>query len=233
MNLARLARWCYSRRRLVLVLWIGGFVVMNILSSTIGNAYDNTFSGGSSDSASALSLLQTRFPQAAGDTATIVFEAQHGVQDPAVRARMDALFARVSSGKVPHVVSVASPYQTPGQTSRDGKVAYAMVTFSGLASNLPAKTAQPLVDAVKQIQIPGLKVAAGGPVVEQAVQKQGGSTELIGILAAMVILFIAFGSLLAMSLPVIAAIFGVGIGSTFVVLLSHVMSVPSFARISR
>ncbi len=229
MNLARLARWCYRRRRLVLVLWIAGFAVMNILSGTIGNRYDNTFSGGSSDSATALSLLQTRFPQTAGDTATIVFEAKNGVNDPAVRARMDGLFAQVMSGKVPHVVSVASPYQMPGQISRDGNVAYATVTFSGLASTLPSKTAQPLVDAAKQTELPGLKIGLGGPVVEQAVQKQGGSTEFIGILAAMVILFIAFGSLMAMSLPVIAAIFGVGIGSTFVVLLSHVMSVPGFA----
>ncbi len=229
MNLARLARWCYRRRRLVLVLWIAGFAVMNILSSTIGNAYDNTFSGGSSDSATALSLLQTRFPKAAGDTATIVFEAKSGVEDPAVRSRMDALFAEVTSGRVRHVVSVESPYQTPGHISRDGNVAYATVTFSGLASNLPSKTAQPLVDAVNRAEHPGLKIAVGGLVVGQAVQKQGGSTELIGVLAAMVILFIAFGSLIAMSLPVIAAIFGVGIGSTFVVLLSHVMSVPSFA----
>ena len=56
-----------------------------------------------------------------------------------------------------------------------------------------------------------------------------GSTEAVGLLAAIIILFIAFGSLLAMSLPIIAAIAGVGIGLVFVTLLSHFITVPSFA----
>ena len=56
-----------------------------------------------------------------------------------------------------------------------------------------------------------------------------GSTEAVGLLAAIIILFIAFGSLLAMSLPIVAAIAGVGIGLVFVTLLSHFITVPSFA----
>src|SRR5260221_10049646 len=92
-----------------------------------------------------------------------------------------------------------------------------------------AKTAQPLVDAAKQVKVPGLRIELSGPVVARALQPPMGATEGIGLLAAIVILFVAFGSLMAMSLPVIAAVFGVGIGLVFVTLLSHLITVPSFA----
>src|SRR5437016_11284240 len=78
-------------------------------------------------------------------------------------------------------------------------------------------------------RVPGLTIELSGPVVARALQPPMGATEGIGLLAALVILFVAFGSLLAMSLPVLAAVFGVGIGTVFVMLLSHLITVPSFA----
>src|SRR6202011_4460152 len=104
------------------------FVVMNGLGAAIGNAYSDNFSGGHSDSVSAFNLLKTRFPARAGDTADIVFTSTKGVNDPAVRARMESLFAEIGPGKVPHVVALDSPYQAPDRLSRDGGVAYATVT---------------------------------------------------------------------------------------------------------
>src|SRR5436309_8213424 len=125
MTLARLSRWCYRRRRLVVVLWIVGFVVMNGLGGAIGNAYSDNFSGGHSDSISAFDLLKTRFPARAGDTADIVFTSSQRVTNPAVRAAMEGLFAQVSPGRVAHVVALDSPYQGFGRVSPDGTVAYA------------------------------------------------------------------------------------------------------------
>lgn len=229
MNLARLARWCYRRRWRVLIGWIVLLVAANVLGSAIGSAYSNSFGGENSDSAAALSLLQNRFPQAAGDTATIVLSARSGVDDPAVRARMESLFSQIEPGRVAHVTGVRSPYQARGQISRNGRIAYATVQFNALASSLPRDAAEPLIAAAERAREPGLKIELGGPVVEQSVQQPGDSAELIGILAAAVILFVAFGSVLAMTLPVIAALFGVGTGSAFVVLLSHAMLVPGFA----
>jgi RND superfamily putative drug exporter len=229
MTLARLARWCYRRRRLVVVSWIVGFVVLNALGSAIGNAYSDNFSGGHSDSISAFNLLKTRFPARAGDTADIVFASDKGVNDPAVRARMESLFAEVGPGKLAHAVALDSPYQDPNRISRDGTIAYATVTFDKQSGDLPAKAAKPLIDAAKRAQGPGLKVELSGQVVARALQAPMGATEGIGLLAAIIILFIAFGSLLAMSLPIVAAIFGVGTGLVFVTLLSHLITVPSFA----
>ena len=229
MTLAGLARWCYRRRRLVVLLWIVGFVVLNALGGVIGSAFSDNFSGSHSDSIAAFDLLKERFPARAGDTTDIVFTSPRGVNDADVRGAMDALFAEVGPGKVGHVVAIDTPYQGVGRVSADGSIAYATVTFDKQAGDLPAKAAQPLIDAVKKVKVPGLTVELSGPVVARALQPPMGATEGIGLLAAIVILFVAFGSLLAMSLPVMAAIFGVGIGLVFVTLLSHVITVPSFA----
>src|SRR5438552_5310521 len=103
MTLAALARWCYRRRRAVVVLWIVGFVVMNALGGVVGSAFTDNFSGGHSDSIAAFDLLKARFPARAGDTTDIVFTSKNGVSGAEVRRAMNALFADVGPGKVPHV----------------------------------------------------------------------------------------------------------------------------------
>ena len=230
MSLAALSRWCYRKRRTVVALWIVGFIALNIVGGTIGDAYSDNFSGGHSDSISAFDLLKERFPARAGDTTDIVFTADQGVNAPEVRSAMESLFAQVGLGKLDHVVGLDSPYD-PGtpRISQDGKIAYATVTFDEQAGDLPEKAAQPIIDAGNAVKVPGLRIEYSGPVVARAVQAQPGGTEGIGLVAAIIILYIAFGSFLAMSLPILAAVFGVGIGSVFVVLLSHAITVPSFA----
>jgi RND superfamily putative drug exporter len=236
MTLAALARWCFRRRRLVLGLWVAALVGLNAIGGIAGSAYSNNFNGGNSDSQRAFDLLRTRFPARAGDTADVVFSAPQGVDRPDVRQAMEGLFARFETGRVEHVVGVQSPYADgPGaenRISRDGKVAYATIQFDDQAGDLPTKAAQPVLDAVDAVRkqgVPGLQVESGGEVVTRALQPPQGAAELIGLLAAIVILFLAFGSLLAMGLPVLTAIFGVGIGAVFVSLFSHIITVPSFA----
>src|SRR5437588_7729322 len=124
MTLAALARWCYRRRRAVVVLWIVGFVVLNVAGGAIGSAYTDNFSGGHSDSIAAFDLLKTRFPARAGDTTDIVFASATGVTGGQVRGAMEQLFAQVGPGKVPHVVALDSPYQGFGRVSADGSIAY-------------------------------------------------------------------------------------------------------------
>src|SRR5258705_1933004 len=170
MTLAGLARWCYRRRRLVVVLWIVGFVVLNVVGGAVGSAFSDNFSGSKSDSIAAFDLLKERFPSRAGDTADIVFTSPKGVNDPEVRGAMEALFAEVAPGKVPHAVALDSPYQDPSRVSRDGSIAYATVTFDKQAGDLPAKAAQPLIDAEKQVKVPGLTVELSGQVVARALQ---------------------------------------------------------------
>ena len=109
MSLAGLSRTCYWRRRLVVAIWIVAFVALNVIGGVVGNAFTDNFSGGHSDSISAFDLLKERFPARAGDTADVVFSSSRSVRDPAVRAQIDDLLAKIGPGHVAHVVAVDSP----------------------------------------------------------------------------------------------------------------------------
>jgi RND superfamily putative drug exporter len=211
----------------VLAIWIVGFIVLNGVGGAVGDAYTDNFNGGHSDAQKAFDLLRSRFPARAGDTADVVFASDRGVTTGDIQSAANALMAR--AGTMKHVVAVDSPYQF-GRVSPDGTVAYGTVTYDDQAGNLPQNTAKPLVDAAKDVHVPGLKIELTGEVVTAALgQNPGGAQSGVALIAAIVILFIAFGSVVAMGLPIITAIFGIGIGLVWVVLLSHAITVPSFA----
>jgi RND superfamily putative drug exporter len=133
--------------------------------------------------------------------------------------------------RAPHVLGVTSPYSraTAYQISRDGTIAYADVELDDRASVIPMSVGRDFIHLADKYDSDAVTVEAGGPVVEFAEQEQGSASEMIGILAAIIILIVAFGSLLAMGLPIVTALFGILIGLSIVVLLGHVVKVPSFA----
>jgi putative drug exporter of the RND superfamily len=225
--LQRLAAWCYRRRRVVLVLWIVALIGVSVLGSKVGSTFSQGFSLTDTESARATQLLETRFPAKAGDEGQIVFAHAGGVADAAVRPRMEQLFSEVAAVK--GVTAVVSPYTEDGarQIARSGDIAYATVQFDRAASKIPDATIE-RIRSLKSEAVGGdVRIALGGRMF----QEPGGlgPAELIGILAAIVILLVAFGSLLAMGLPILVALFGIGIGLGFVQLLSHVIATPDFA----
>jgi RND superfamily putative drug exporter len=229
--LQRLAAWCYRRRRTVVVLWIVALVAVSAIGKNVGSTFSQGFSLNDTESARAAQLLESRFPSRAGDEGQIVFAApgskEGGVQDAAVQARMERLFAEVA--KVPGVTSVVSPYGADGaqQVARDGDIAYATVQFDKQSSKISDSTIQRIRDLKDGAASADLRIALGGRMF----QEPGGMgpAELIGIVAAIVILLVAFGSLLAMGLPILVALFGIGIGLGLVQLLSHTIATPDFA----
>ena len=230
--LQRIATWCYRRRRTVVVLWIVALIAVSAIGSSVGSTFSQGFSLSGTESQQAADLLASRFPARAGDEGQVVFAAtssdnQAGVRDAAVQAQMEAVFAEVA--KVPGVTAVVSPYSPDGarQVSRDGDVAYATVQFDRPAAKITDATINQVRAVVDHAQLDGVRVALGGRMF----QEMGalGPAELIGILAAIVILLVAFGSLLAMGLPILIALFGIGIGLGLVELLSHVIATPDFA----
>ena len=230
--LQRIATWCYRRRRTVVVLWIVALIAVSAIGSSVGSTFSQGFSLSGTESQQAADLLASRFPARAGDEGQVVFAAtsptnEAGVQAPAVQAQMEAIFAEVA--KVPGVTSVVSPYSPEGarQVSRDGAVAYATVQFDRPAAKITDATINQVRAVIDHAELDGVRVALGGRMF----QEMGalGPAELIGILAAIVILLVAFGSLLAMGLPILIALFGIGIGLGLVELLSHVIATPDFA----
>jgi putative drug exporter of the RND superfamily len=227
--LERIARWSSRRRRWMLVIWIVALVGAIGLQSAAGGDYSQDFSLPGADSQKAFDLLEKSFPEVAGDTAEIVFKADQGVADPEVRSAVEQLLGRIE--QLDRVVRIDSPYSRQGarQVSPDGTIAFATVHFSVVEGQpVPPQTGQRITQLAAQVNVEGLTVAPGGSVIQFSECEEPGGAEGIGILFAMIILLITFGSVLAMGLPIGTALFGIGIGLSLVLLFANFLSVPDF-----
>jgi putative drug exporter of the RND superfamily len=222
--LRRLASWCHRHRKVVVLLWLIALVGLSLVAKSVGSAYSQGIEVGGTESQQAASLLKARFAAKAGDEGQIVFAADSGVTDPAVQARVEQLFADVV--KVPGVTGVTSPFtpQGIGQTAKDGKVAFATVQFAKRASQVSKSTISDLRKLASKASGDGVQVELGGRMFQE--RPDIGASELIGIAAAIIILLVAFGSLLAMGLPILIALFGIGVGFALVALSSHIFVTP-------
>jgi RND superfamily putative drug exporter len=224
-----LARWCSDHRRAVVALWI--VVLIAVLGGwqTAGSRYANNFSLGNTGSQHAADVLQKNFPVQSGDRDQIVLYAPGGVRAPAVQARAAAMLARVE--RLPHVAQVVSPYAptAKGQVSRDGKTAFAVVNFDEKANQLPTGAIKKVISTAEAARATGLQVELGGQAIQQTEVKPPGSLTGIGVLAAVVVLLVSFGSFLAMGLPVVTALFGLGTGVGLIGLGSHVIDQANFS----
>jgi RND superfamily putative drug exporter len=224
--LVRVATWCYDRRRLVLALWLVALVGSFALSSAFGAEYKQDYFAPGSESKQALDVLRTSFPQKSGDTLQVVFHAPGGIT--AARPRIEALLNDLADDD--HVTAVVSPFSDRGafQRSKDDTIAYADVELDKVAQEIDLADSRALVDKVRAADGNGLQVEAGGQVAAVATQGEVGS-EGIGFLAAALILLVTFGSLVAMGLPLMTALFGIGISMALGAVMRNVVDVPDWA----
>jgi putative drug exporter of the RND superfamily len=227
----KLARWSTTHRKYVALGWLFLLLAVNAFAQSAGTTYSNNFTLPNSDAQRAADLLQRSFPSQAGDRDTIVYEVSSGsVLDPAVRARMSAMFAEVA--KLPHVTSVISPYAgaAAGRSiSANGRIAFATVVFDEKANLLPTSAPERVVKVARAVSRPGLQVELGGQAIEATEQVGFGLSAVVGLLAAIVVLLFTFGSLIAMGLPIVTALFGLGTGLGAIALFTHVVDTPNFS----
>src|SRR4051794_29344900 len=225
----RFATWITGHRKTVIFGWIAALVVIGGLSGTVGADFSEEFKLPASDSKEAFDLLENKFPQQSGETAQIVFESADGVESPAVKKKMEGVFAQVEG--FPHVSEVASPYVQGGAAavSDDGRIAYATVQFDVANNKLDKEKTREIIEIAEGAAGNGLVVQLGGNPVQEAEQEEGDSTFGIGLLAAAIVLLLTFGSLVAMGLPLITALFALGVGLSLVALGTHVFNTANFA----
>ncbi len=227
----KLASWSTTHRKYVLLGWIVLLLGVNLVAQSAGTSYSNNFTLPNSDAQRAADLLQRSFPAQAGDRDTIVYAVSSGtVLDGAVRARMSAMFASVA--KLPHVAAVISPYAgaSAGKAiSANKRIAFATVVFDEKANLLPKSAAERVVEVARAAGRPGLQVELGGQAIEATEQAGFGLSTAVGLLAAIVVLLLTFGSLIAMGLPIVTALFGLGTGLGAIALFTHVVDTPNFS----
>ncbi|MCX5423176.1 MMPL family transporter [Streptomyces sp. NBC_00078] len=226
-----MARWCYRHRLVVLLLWVGALFGLGFSASAAGTNYANVFSLPDTDSKSAYDLMEKAFPNTSGDTDTVVWKVDGGsVRDRAVKDRIQPALDRIA--KMSGVGEVTSPYagaRGAAQISGDGRIAYAQLTFTQRANEVPKDLVQNVIDTAQGAERGGLQVEAGGQAIQRVQEPPQGLSEMVGIVAAAVVLFLAFGSLFAMLLPIAIAVFGVGMGLFSTQLLSHATDIPDIA----
>lgn len=228
--MAALARWCVQRRLLSVLLWLLAFAGVAAGAAVAGTTYSNDYQVPGTESGRATELLHEGFPQLGGDSDTVVWHTTSGsVRAADVEQTMTRTLDRIEN--LPGVASVTSPYDGPGtgRVSEDGRTAYASITFDDQAEDIAKGEAQAVVDTAKSAETDGLRVELGGSAVALTESSGGHVAEIVGVIVAAVVLFLAFGSLAASLLPIATALVGVGTAYAGIVLLGHAMTVADFA----
>ena len=235
--LGRISGWCFDNRGKAVGLWLVALFTVFGAVGAAGSRFSTSSSVPDSGSAAGFAVLEEHFPDlgTGGQSGTIVFQARQGVEAPEVKAAMEELFRRVDAGfpgaggaPLHPGGTVISPYAEGGQGqiaragTLAGQVAYAQVNLSADVDDTESGLLGTAISA-NAPTIDGLEVLPGGQSLAVVPPPE---TELIGIAFAMVVLIIAFGSVLAMGLPIAVALGGVGAGIGTTLLLSQLFTIP-------
>ncbi len=229
-----LAGWCVRRRRVVVLLWLAAMVGSIALVSSVGTNYSNDFQFPHTQSFDAINLLKSVAPGHSGDTEEVVFGTSGGTSltDPSVGQRINTLVNEINA--LPNVTHVTSPYDAAGNLvnttniNADRTVGFFQVPFDKQSNNIGHTEAKKFVDEVTRTSGGGLTVAVTGQLAENANNPSFSSTGL-GVLLALIVLLLIFGSIFAALLPIISALFALGTAVGIIGLLSHVIGMPSIS----
>jgi putative drug exporter of the RND superfamily len=220
-TLGRLASACYRRRRRVVLVWVALVVAALVLTSVAGGEHRVDYSMPGSESAAVRDLLEERFPDQAGDLVFAVANAPDGIDDPAHERALHHLAGDL--GAMPHVASVGQPLRAP-----DGQTVLLPVTLDDRAEAVPGQAVRALVDRTAAAAGEGRQTELGGWPVQYAEQGEAGGKEGVGLVAALAILLLAFGSALAAGIPILLALVGLGVGSAVAMVAANVLDVPEW-----
>jgi RND superfamily putative drug exporter len=223
-QLYRLGRWSFRHRGIVVSFWIGLLILMGVASTTLSGKTSDQFSLPGIESTKAFDLIQERTQTAAdGATARLVFQAPDGskLTDPANQSAVDDALAAVDSKNV----QTPADQRVLAQTSEDGTIGYASIQYSKTSIELTDADRTTLEDAAAGAEKAGLEVAIGGDALQEI--PETGATEGLGVIVAIIVLIITFGSLLVAGMPLLTALIGVGIGVTSITTLTGFVDLGS------
>ena len=209
----------------VLGVWILLAVSVFALNASFGGEPDESFSIPGAESQRAADAIEERFPQETLYTSNVIFHSDEGLSDPATEEKIRAAVAGLAAGD--HVVGVSDPYDTEASTvSEDGRTAFATVAFD--QQEVGVAEFESADKATQEVRDSGVQVEYDGGLGYAKGDTEPGS-EKIGLLIAIIVLAIAFGSLVAMSLPIVVALVGILVGTSAIGLLSGVVDMPEIA----
>ena len=224
--LSRLGASCYRRRRLVIVLWIVALAVLGGAAGRIGTNFSLQFNLPDVESARGIDVLTETFGgESSGRTGSIVVRADGGVNRPEVVQPLTGFFAELDARDD---LAVTSPFDPAAmnQISRDGTIAFATVNLDA-----SIETQEEFIAIFEDMTaiapvIEGVQIEYGGEVFAEF---EAPSSEILGLAFAVIILIAAFGSVLAMGLPIGTAFGGIGAGVLVILLASNLVTMPDLS----
>ncbi|MGW7167509.1 MMPL family transporter [Streptomyces sp. NPDC054884] len=228
--MAALARWCVHHRLMAVLIWLLALGGTATAALAVGSAYSDDYEVPGTESGRATQLLTEGFPALGGDSDTVVWHTASGsVRAADVAHTMTRTLDKIAD--LPGVAFVTGPYDDQGTTriSEDGHTAYATVTFEDRPEDIDEGEVRAVVDAAEAARTDGLQVELGGTAIGLTETSGGHLAEIVGVVVAAVVLFLAFGSLAASALPIATALVGVGTAYAGIELLGHTMTVADFA----
>ncbi|KAB2340641.1 MMPL family transporter [Actinomadura rudentiformis] len=215
-----------SRPWVTIGIWTFLIALVIGLAGSAGGKFTDDLIAPGSQSERAMELLEERFPEAAGGSAKAVFAAPKGERLDSYRPAIQAALTRI--GDAERVVTVADPF-TAGTVSRDGRIGYAEITFDRPSAGLGPEPVKAISDAIEPARTAGVAAEVGGDAAFINAETATSGTEIAGLLAALVVLLVVFGTLVAAVVPIAMALITVGTGMGGIALLAHAMDVPSAA----
>jgi RND superfamily putative drug exporter len=226
-----LGRVCARHGRLVIAAWVVFAVAISIVANGVGRETSNNLSLPGTNSTAATDLLDERLPKQANGTNPVVLEAPQGDKLTSGSNRKAVNDTVKSLERNRYVRSATSPLSAEGKDalSKDERIGYISTLLTIGPDDLDVDQANEIIDAAEPASDAGLTVAVGGYLGEEVSKPDTGTSEVVGIVAAIIILLITFGTAAAMPLPIVTALVAVITGLSLVGLLGHVMNVPDVA----
>ncbi|MCU0307678.1 MAG: MMPL family transporter [Thermoleophilia bacterium] len=226
--LGRLARWCARRRWWVVGAWALALLGLVAAGRLAGGAPSADMSVPGLPAAQGAAVLARAFPAQGGASGQVVVQAPAGtLLAPARRAALARAVARLEA--VPGIAAVGSP-TAPGSLAPDGRTATVAIRWSTPAQDLGSADLAAVDRALAPLRAAGLQTATAGAPAEQAESGGGDWSEAVGLAAAVVILLLAFGSVVAMALPVVNALWALGTALALLTVLESLTDVSTVAR---
>lgn len=216
---------------LVLVAWAVIAAGLGLAVARVGADTSNNLSLPGTGSQEATDLLAERFPPQQNGASPIVFHVASGTLDAGARRTAIAAAAE-DLAALPGVASAPSPFTTAGaaQLSDDAATAFIPVLLEISTADLTEDEARRVLGTAEAAtRGHGIEVAAGGSVGAELSSPDTESSEVVGIVLAMVILAVAFGTIVAMGLPIVTAVVGLGVGLAGIGLIGHLVQIPDIA----
>jgi putative drug exporter of the RND superfamily len=228
--LYRLAKFCIRHRFVTLGVWLVVTVAVVGISHRLGERTSENLSLPGTDSQQATDALARSFPDQANGSSPIVVHAKSGkLTEPKYAEAVNQASADVA--KAPKVAAVVNPLTPQGASalSKNQQTGYLSVTLAVSPGALSVEEAQKIIDAADPAKAAGLQVETGGQLGQKVSKPATETSELIGIVAAMVILTITFGTVVSMLLPILNAIVALSLSLAIIRILGHLTTVPSVA----